>query len=364
MSFRKFYGFLITSLALAFGLVPPAHAGALSVSLDSASSFVSRTENAVVRITYRNDSPADLYLLRWQTPLKGVEGNLFDVQLDGRPVEYTGRLYKRAAPKAGDYLRIPAGGTVSTDVDLSGAYDLSRTGEYLIRYRALLQDALRADGRKISGLRELTSLESNVLPLAIERDDLGDLGDRIREDLSFLETGAVKALAPSFVGCSTSRQTALRTALTNAQKIALKAKQYLAAVPTSSRPSNAAYKTWFGSYTASRYATVSAHYTTINSTFTTKRVAFYCDCDDPDTYAYVYSNRPYQIHLCGAFWDAPAQGTDSKAGTLVHEASHFNVVAGTDDYAYGQAACKTLATRFPDRAIFNADSHEYFAETR
>ena len=28
------------------------------------------------------------------------------------------------------------------------------------------------------------------------------------------------------------------------------------------------------------------------------------------------------INLCGAFWDAPATGTDSKAGTLVHEVSN------------------------------------------
>ncbi len=42
--------------------------------------------------------------------------------------------------------------------------------------------------------------------------------------------------------------------------------------------------------------------------------------------------------------------------------SHFNVVAGTDDWAYGQTACKSLATRAPKKAIDNADSHEYFAE--
>ncbi|HKX84772.1 MAG TPA: M35 family metallo-endopeptidase, partial [Pyrinomonadaceae bacterium] len=67
------------------------------------------------------------------------------------------------------------------------------------------------------------------------------------------------------------------------------------------------------------------------------------------------------IYLCNAFWNAPAQGTDSKAGTLVHEMSHFTVVAGTDDHAYGQTACKKLAKR-PQKAIDNADSHEYFAE--
>jgi peptidyl-Lys metalloendopeptidase len=55
-------------------------------------------------------------------------------------------------------------------------------------------------------------------------------------------------------------------------------------------------------------------------------------------------------------------GTDSKAGTLVHEMSHFNVVAGTDDHAYGQSAAKSLALSNPDLALNNADSHEYFAE--
>jgi peptidyl-Lys metalloendopeptidase len=55
-------------------------------------------------------------------------------------------------------------------------------------------------------------------------------------------------------------------------------------------------------------------------------------------------------------------GTDSKGGTLVHEMSHFTVVAGTDDWVYGQAAAAALAGSDPDRAIDNADSHEYFGE--
>jgi hypothetical protein len=32
--------------------------------------------------------------------------------------------------------------------------------------------------------------------------------------------------------------------------------------------------------------------------------------------------------------------------------------------AYGTTACRSLATSNPDRAVNNADSHEYFAETR
>jgi peptidyl-Lys metalloendopeptidase len=42
--------------------------------------------------------------------------------------------------------------------------------------------------------------------------------------------------------------------------------------------------------------------------------------------------------------------------------SHFNVVAGTDDWAYGQSAASSLAISDPNKAIDNADSHEYFGE--
>ena len=62
-----------------------------------------------------------------------------------------------------------------------------------------------------------------------------------------------------------------------------------------------------------------------------------------------------------AFWSAPLTGIDSKGGTLVHECSHFTVVASTDDWAYGTAGCQGLSTA---KKIDNADCHEYFAETK
>lgn len=68
------------------------------------------------------------------------------------------------------------------------------------------------------------------------------------------------------------------------------------------------------------------------------------------------------VTLCSLFWSAPATGTDSKAGTLIHESSHFTKNGGTDDIAYGQTKAKALAKSSPAQAINNADSHEYFAE--
>ena len=90
-------------------------------------------------------------------------------------------------------------------------------------------------------------------------------------------------------------------------------------------------------------------------------MTFDCGCKQR-YYAYVYPNQPYNIYVCSVFWQAPMTGTDSKAGTLIHEMSHFTVVAGTDDYVYGQSGAKNLAITNPDNAIMNADNHEYFAE--
>jgi peptidyl-Lys metalloendopeptidase len=355
--------FLVVGAVATLAFASSAFAGVrgLTTTIESQRNYIGTADDVALKVTVRNDSAEDVYLLRWETALQGIDANIFDVRLDGKPVDYTGRLYKRATPTASDYVRIPAGGSVSADVELSSAYDMSRTGEYAIRYRASVQDTLRADGLKVRALQGLGSLESNVLFLGVERNErainvvetLVQIDEAVRADQT-------KALAPSYVSCSSSRQSLLVTALSNAQSISLKSKNYLAsAVPST----DAAYRTWFGAYTSSRYSTVQTHYNNIYNAFVNQRFTFYCDCTD-SSYAYVYANQPYRVHLCGAFWNAPALGTDSKAGTLVHETSHFTVVAGTQDYAYGQTACRSLATSNPTRAVANADSHEYFAESR
>lgn len=352
---------VVLAAFLAFASTAAAGVRGLTTTLEAQKGFIGASEDAVVKITYRNDSAEDLYLVRWQTALQGVEGNLFDVRLDGQPVAYTGRLYKRATPTAADYVRIPAGGAVSADVELSSVYDLSRTGEYSIRYQVSLQNGLRGNTAKsLAGLGG--SLQSNVVFVAAERNERAT--DAIEKMVQIDEAARPdKALTPSYVSCSSSRQSQLSTALNNAQGLAQRSRDYLNAVPTGSRSTDTNYKTWFGTYSSSNWSKVTNDYVKIYSAMSTKTFTFHCDCTD-SSYAYVFANQPYHVHLCGAFWSAPATGTDSKAGTLVHETSHFTVVAGTQDYAYGQSACRSLAISNPTRAINNADSHEYFAEPR
>ena len=57
--------------------------------------------------------------------------------------------------------------------------------------------------------------------------------------------------------------------------------------------------------------------------------------EDADYYAEVDPDVPYYITLGNAFFSASASGVDSRAGTLIHEATHWKIVRGTDDHAYG-----------------------------
>ena len=104
------------------------------------------------------------------------------------------------------------------------------------------------------------------------------------------------------------------------------------------------------------------NFQSISDAFATQTVTINCTDADLGYYAYVYPGNPYEIYVCYYFFHAPNMGRDSTAGTLVHEMSHFNVVAGTQDYVYGASNAMQLAQTDPRRAIKNADNYEYFAE--
>jgi hypothetical protein len=129
------------------------------------------------------------------------------------------------------------------------------------------------------------------------------------------------------------------------------------------------YATWFGSPNSTRQRDVTTHCKDIYNALENKTIKFDCsscksnsDINYDSTYAYVYPNDPYVINLCGAFWQSNLSGRDSQSGTLVHELSHFTVLAGTDDHVYGDVDAKNLANTNPTKAVNNAENHEYFAE--
>lgn len=294
--------------------------------------------DVTVTVTVTNTTRHPIHLLRWQLPSEELEGALFYIERDGVAVAYTGPLIKRPGPGPEDRVRLDPGESLSYQVELTSAYDLSRNGRYTIEY--LSRGAHGAKG---------ATLRSDKLYLWLE----GRSDKAKRPTPPPPPDGHI-----SYTGnCSASQQSTLQLAVANAKELSGSSTSYLDGL----RSSTQRYAEWFGAYTDSRGATAHEHFVKLTDAFTTKPLTLDCKCKKP-YYAYVYPAEPYKIYLCSVFWRASALGTDSQAGTLIHEMSHFTVVAGTDDWAYGQTAARALAVEDPVKALNNADSHEYFAE--
>ena len=319
------------------------------VSLSVAQSEFGSAQDVLVTVTVSNPHKQTVRVLKWFTAAEGVEEPLFAVTRDGEPVPYIGAHYKRPAVTGKDYISLKAGQSISHTVSLAEYYDLSQSGHYEVFYAVASSQLFDEKGSA-----------------SATRDNL------ISEKVSFRAEGRAPKGKPtqppppppggnSFNACTVDQQDLLVSARNQAAAYANNAKTYL----NSHNSGTPRYLEWFGAYTSARYNIVKGNFDNIARDMavdmTGAGITFDCKCKQP-YYAYVYPNQPYNIYLCKVFWQAPLSGTDSKAGTLIHEMSHFDVVAGTDDVVYGQAGARNLADTDPDAAITNADSHEYFAE--
>lgn len=330
--------------AFASGL---AHANALpdgvTVSINPIKNYLSEDDQVLIRLTYINNNAKEVRLLKWTTGLGGrIDEDILSIWYEGRELNYRGRHYKRAAATTQDYVVIPAGQSVSKTIDLQLSYEIELAGSYRLNWRADLESVSAAQTSRQVLAQKGTSLE-------------------LLENIYLPSLSGVTSLAPIYQNCSGYQAGEIHASVGVAESYARIARDSLSGAPLSKRPTARRYNEWFGSYDAGRWATVQNHFNQIYSALATRRIGFDCGCTD-NSYAYVYKNDHYNMTVCNAFWSAHRTGTDSKAGTIIHELSHFTVVANTDDIVYGQSGARQRAISNPSDAIRNADSHEYFAE--
>lgn len=175
--------------------------------------------------------------------------------------------------------------------------------------------------------------------------------------------------ALTFDRCTKAEMDIIADSVKSSQKLALRS---AAAVGDTED-----YRRWFGVYSRGNAERVRRTLKSIDAALGSGQVRAVCassgyDGCSYDTYATVIPDRPYAINLCPAFFDMPTlmsmvggsddHQTGTREGTLIHEMSHFNVVAGTEDECYTRDICSDMASRDTRRAINNADSYQYFAE--
>ena len=323
---------LLIAAAMAAMLLVAAPAVAADPGLRAA---LTPTGGTGVELVLTNDGDTPIAVPTWLTGAHGIDDAILVVTRDGAPAPYAGMLAKRDDTAPGATTTIGPHASARWVLDVATAYALTSAGAYAVRYRAQMPDG--------------TTVASNAVAItATAGSALKTPGAAGRGVMSI-----------GYTGCNAGEQTQVLAALGAANTYATTAVQYFSANRAGAR-----YQQWFGAYLSARWNAVASHFTAIQAVTGGTNAAFVCHdvgCT-AGVFAFVYPNAPYSIYVCGAFWDAAVTGTDSRAGTLIHEISHFTVVAGTSDHAYGQAAAMALAGSTPAQAVSNADNHEYFAE--
>jgi len=178
-----------------------------------------------------------------------------------------------------------------------------------------------------------------------------------------------QAAAQSYVSCTKTEQGQFFAARDRAEAMTLQAIRAIGP--------NRAFQRWFGSYTPKDGDVVRSKLKGILKALDTDNIAVFCAergyelCDD-SVFAFVDPEEHFLVFLCPEFFRMPtikeldrvslSGGDGTRAGTIIHEVSHFTVSGNTEDYCYGRDICSDMARRDPEAALENADSYQYFVE--
>lgn len=311
-----------------------------------------------IEVTFelRNQTGQDYSLLVWDTPLEqwnGEVGRYVTIRHGDRDLAYKGRQVRRGAtPTARSYRTVHAGETVRETVDLTTAFAFTEPGTYTVTLDARIRDAVVGSAPARRASTQFTGHDLDAAAATFELLPGGrprpTLGAKLRQ------ADSDSALKAKFKNMSDSHENQVRKAIPKADRYVEDALDLLRDDPHSDH-----YKKWFGKWSSSRYDRVVLVYKRIGDD--ADDATYDGDCDE-DFIAYVNSDFPNHIWLCNDFWGLPLTGETSKAGTLVHEESHFDYNGDTGDIAYGPDDCAKLAKDHPNEAIKNADNYTFFVE--
>ena len=329
------------------------------------SPFYKMGSEIACQFSITNNHPVnDYYVLKWFTPLEGMDFAHSTVEFEGQALPYDGIMMKRDRAKVtpSDYELLRAGHTITTKIDLSTAYPINKSGKYRVQLKTQLYYHPKAATATSEEIDSEQTLESDPFTFIVFEGDVPrkTSGEIHRQEAAQVETPVVQQsgnpLNPGFESGTSAQRTLTK-------EIHRASYHYMSAAADDIDDNTQHYVSWFGSQTPSRVQTVKANYKGMKDTLE-KDVITYVFNDPrcrPGVYAFTYKNSR-KIYLCQVYLDsADLLGVDTKLCTLVHELTH--AIRSLDDVQYGRTNCLNLANSNPSDAIRNGDSYCYFSET-
>ena len=303
---------------------------------------------------FTNNANEDLYLLKRNTPLEGLNSQFVFVSLDGRPLEYEGILIYSLPPTKDEFVLLKAGESISATVQITDVFSIDTDGLYTVQYSRLLQylSVNEMSAMSIDQLRESFVRESAQLYL----EDTSLLSRPKEEEVKIDYSVHIESCTTAnFANGNTSNSGTLDAH----KRLCAGLDKAKGGIKNDNR-----YREWFGTWSTSRSSTVTKTYTLTRKGIASKSLTYYNNGQQckPNAIAYTYKSYTQTVvYLCKVFYDFPTacKGTAyTKEGTLVHEWVH--ALAARDDVAYGPTNCRNLAKTRPDGAVKNADTYGYY----
>lgn len=295
---------------------------------------------------------------KFQSPYSCIRAAIRDILTalsTGGPVNFDGVRLRLDTENLTDedFEKIAAGQSVEVTFDLAETHDLSAGGKYTMTSTGVLSFSDAADNKLIGSV----PYQSNSLQAEID----GAVAAATRR--SVMARHAKRTHVQS--DCTGSRGSATRSALSNCVKLANAAKK------VAQSGSASKMEEFFKSSSSSTRNTVANVLTKVASECgSTSGGASDYYCTDVANHcgnrvlAYTVPSQSYMAY-CDIYFDNLPGLTSSchrqdQATTTLHEMTHLQEVAGTNDLGYGYDNIQKLSTR---DSLNNADSYAVFANS-
>src|SRR5262249_54566096 len=239
-----------------------------------------------LRFELTNDSNEDLYVLKWFTPLEGLNSDCLTVIRNAKTkVPYDGPMIKRGTPGPNDYLLVPAGQTVGADVNVSESYPVSVPANYQVELKipglehipappaaaphtaaaaAVLAKAAPRK-QKVTGGKTRFTVRKGAMQVPTRGEAARHTSETLAKASQPPAAGAVAAAAaplpPTLVGGTAAQQAHVKKAHVDGF--------HLCETALAGLTNHARFKEWFGQYSASRLKKAKPVYTKIRDRMTT-----------------------------------------------------------------------------------------------
>ena len=286
-------------------------------------------EKGVLNFTISNNSEKNLFIYVSDLPLPDLEKDLFKITNGNEFIPYVGKMVTRI-DSVDNWVFLESNSSITYNVNLDNFYDVKEPDYYEIYYDSIVS---------------ILNSYGNVEYLNL-----------VSDSITTYITHTLKSV-PERITCSSSQINLLNRGKNIGSDMTKGTKAYLA-----KKGADAYYKRWFGAVTTTRLNHVKDGFQKTDTSF---GKGWEYSCEDKTTNsgcngyaAWVYKNQPYKVWVCMNYYEGTSD--DNRGTLMVHEASHWNVNFGSEDYGYGYDTGVNLAKSDPDKAVNCANNIEYY----